>query len=49
MKTMELCVEETEVIGDYGFALQAFIINPLIGNISNQSPEEKVDYNNMML
>ncbi|MGW6193044.1 6-phospho-beta-glucosidase [Bacillus cereus] len=30
MKSMELCVEEAAVTGDYGLALQAFIINPLI-------------------
>ncbi|PEN43638.1 6-phospho-beta-glucosidase [Bacillus wiedmannii] len=30
MKNMELCVEEAAVTGDYGLALQAFIINPLI-------------------
>lgn len=30
MKNMELCVEEAAVTGDYGMALQAFIINPLI-------------------
>ncbi|TWD88291.1 6-phospho-beta-glucosidase [Neobacillus bataviensis] len=30
MKNMELCVEEAAVTGDYGLALQAFTINPLI-------------------
>ncbi|SCB02597.1 Uncharacterized protein BWINRA5_06077 [Bacillus mycoides] len=30
MKNMELCVEAAAVTGDYGLALQAFIINPLI-------------------
>lgn len=30
MRNMELCVEEAAVTGDYGLALQAFIINPLI-------------------
>ncbi|WP_070329452.1 6-phospho-beta-glucosidase [Exiguobacterium aurantiacum] len=30
MKNMELCVEEAAVTGNYGLALQAFIINPLI-------------------
>lgn len=30
MKNMELCVEEAAVTGDYGLALQAFILNPLI-------------------
>ncbi|WP_182200242.1 6-phospho-beta-glucosidase [Paraliobacillus salinarum] len=30
MKNMELCVEEAAVTGDYGTALQAFIMNPLI-------------------
>ena len=27
---MELCVEEAAITGDYGLALQAFTINPLI-------------------
>lgn len=30
MKNMELCVCEAAVTGDYGMALQAFILNPLI-------------------
>ena len=30
MKNMELCVEEAAVTGDYGLALQAFILNPQI-------------------
>lgn len=30
MKNMELCVCEAAVTGDYGVALQAFILNPLI-------------------
>lgn len=30
MKNMELVVEEAAVTGDYGLALQAFIINPLV-------------------
>ncbi len=30
MKNMELCVEEAAVTGDYGLALQAFFLNPLI-------------------
>lgn len=30
MKNMELVVEEAAVTGDYGIALQAFIINPLV-------------------
>ena len=30
MKNMELCVEEAAVTGDYGLALQAFIMNPQI-------------------
>ena len=30
MKNMELCVCEAAVTGDYGLALQAFILNPLI-------------------
>lgn len=30
MKNMERCVEEAAVTGDYGLALQAFLINPLI-------------------
>ncbi|MFD1363649.1 6-phospho-beta-glucosidase [Lentibacillus salinarum] len=32
MKNMELCVEEAAVTGDYGVALQAFTINPLISS-----------------
>lgn len=32
---MELCVEETEVTGDYGLSLQAFTMTPLIGNIKS--------------
>ena len=30
MKNMEWCVEEAAVTGDYGMALQAFILNPQI-------------------
>lgn len=30
MKNMELCVEEAAVTGDYGMALQAFTLNPLV-------------------
>lgn len=30
MKSMELCVEEAAVTGNYGLALQAFTMNPLI-------------------
>ena len=30
MKNMELCVEEAAVTGDYGLALQAFILNPQV-------------------
>ena len=30
MKNMEMCVEEAAVTGDYGKALQAFILNPQI-------------------
>lgn len=30
MKNMELTVEEAAVTGDYGLALQAFTMNPLI-------------------
>ncbi|MBT2215544.1 6-phospho-beta-glucosidase [Virgibacillus dakarensis] len=32
MKSMELCVEEAAVTGNYGLALQAFTMNPLIPN-----------------
>jgi len=42
MKTMKLCVEEGEVTGDYGLALQAFIINPFwrISHIASR----KIDF-----
>lgn len=35
MKNMELCVEEAAVTGDYGLALQAFILNPQIPSGEN--------------
>ena len=35
MKNMELCVEEAAVTGDYGLALQAFILNPQIHSGEN--------------
>ncbi|MCH1939727.1 6-phospho-beta-glucosidase [Holdemania massiliensis] len=35
MKNMELCVEEAAVTGDYGKAMQAFFLNPLIPSGEN--------------
>ena len=34
-ENMELCVEEAAVTGDYGLALQAFILNPQIPSGEN--------------
>ena len=35
MKNMEMCVEEAAVTGDYGLALQAFILNPQVPSGEN--------------
>ena len=35
MKNMEHCVEEAAVTGDYGMALQAFILNPQVPSGAN--------------
>ena len=41
MKNMELVIDEAAVTGDYGLALQAFIMNPLIP--SGQAAKDLLD------